>query len=75
MKNPTRKIKIHNVEGTVKRTGKTVVLVLKPDKNTILELHFGDPDQLMDFAILMIGEMAQVFPEHEASRLWMDDNF
>ena len=35
--NNTR-IEIYNVEGKVKRTGKTVML----------ELHFGDPEQLTD---------------------------
>jgi len=74
MDKPTR-IEIYHVEGKVKRTGKTVVLALYPDKDNVLELHFGDPMQLMNWFILMIDEMAKVFPDFEASKLWLDDNF
>lgn len=74
MSKPTR-IEIYNVEGKVKRTGKTVVLELYPDKNNTLELHFGDPVQLMNWFVMMIEEMAQVFPDFEASKLWLDDSF
>lgn len=71
---PINRIEIHNVEGKVKRKGESVVLELYP-AGGILELHFGDPDQLMNFWLLMIEEMAKVFPEHEASKLWLDDTF
>ncbi len=68
------RIEIHNVEGKVKRTGKTVVLELNTG-DTLLELHFGDPVQLMNFMVLMIEDMAKVFPDFEASKLWLDDSF
>lgn len=71
-KNP--RIEIYNLKGTVKRTEGAVVLELDTG-GTILELQFGDPDQLMNFFILGIEEMSKVFPEHEASKLWNDDTF
>ena len=73
MSEPTR-IEIYNVKGIVRRTDKTVVLeILTGD--TILEMHFGDPLQLMTFFVLMIEDMAKVFPDFEASKLWNDDSF
>lgn len=72
-KNPTR-LEIHNVVGTVKRSGKTVFMEIYTGGVT-LELHFGDPGQLMTWCLLMIQEMAKVFPEHEASKMWNDPNF
>lgn len=75
MDKQTNRIEIYNLEGKVKRTGKTVVLELYPDKNNVLELHFGDPTQMMNFFVLMIEEMAKVFPDFEASKLWLDDSF
>lgn len=71
---PPSKIEIYNVKGTVKRTEKTVYLELDTG-TTILDLHFGDANQLMNWFVLMIEEMAIVFPEHESSKLWKDDNF
>lgn len=78
--NPTR-IEIYNVEGKVKRTGKAVVLELNTGGG-ILELHLGDPEQLMNWFVLMMEEMAKVFPDFEASKLWfeasklwLDDSF
>jgi len=68
------RLEIYNVRGTVKKTDKTVVLELDTG-STILDLHFGDPEQLMNWFVLMIEEMAKVFPEHEASKLWLDDSF
>lgn len=70
----TNRIEIYNVEGNVKRTGKTVMLELNTGSG-ILELHFGDPEQLMNWFVLMIEEMAKVFPDFEASKLWLDDSF
>ena len=72
--NKPNKIEIYNVEGKVKKTGKTVVLELYTGGG-ILELHFGDPVQLMNWFVPMIEEMAQVFPDFEASKLWLDDSF
>lgn len=68
------RIEIYNVQGKVKRTGKTVMLELNTGGG-ILELHFGDPEQLMNWFVLMIEEMAKVFPDFEASKLWLDDSF
>jgi hypothetical protein len=68
------RVEIYNVQGTVKKTDKSVVLELNTG-TTILELHFGDAEQLMNWFVLMIEEMARVFPEHEASKLWLDDSF
>ena len=68
------RIEIYNVEGKVKRTEKTVVLEIDTGE-TILEMHFGDPIQLMNFLVLMIEDMAKVFPDFEASKLWLDDSF
>ena len=68
------RVEIYNVKGVVKKTDKTVVLELDTG-GTILDLHFGDATQLMNFFVLMIEEMAKVFPDHEASKLWLDDNF
>ena len=68
------RLEIYNVKGVVKRTEKTVVLELDTG-TTILDLHFGDPEQLMNWFVLMLEDMAKVFPDHEASRLWLDDNF
>jgi len=68
------RVEIYNVQGTVKKTEKSVVLELNTG-TTILELHFGDAEQLMNWFVLMIEEMAKVFPEHEASKLWLDDSF
>ena len=73
MSTPTR-IEICNIKGKVKRTPHTVVLELDTG-NTILEVHFGDPDELMNFFVLMMEDMAKVFPDFEASKLWLDDNF
>jgi hypothetical protein len=73
MNQPTR-IEIYNIKGKVKRTGKSVVLELDTG-DEILELHFGDPGQLMNMFVLMIEEMARVFPNSEASKLWLDDSF
>lgn len=70
----TKRIEIYNVEGKVRRTEKTVVLEIKTG-DTVLELHFGDPVQLMNFFVLTVEEMAKVFPEFEASKLWLDDSF
>ena len=67
-------IQIYNVEGKVKRTEKSVVLEIKTG-STVIEMHFGDPVQLMNFMVLMIEDMAKVFPEFEASKLWLDDSF
>jgi hypothetical protein len=69
-----RRIEIYNVQGVVKKTEKSVVLELDTG-STILDLHFGDPTQLMNFFVLMIEEMAKVFPDFEASKLWLDDSF
>jgi hypothetical protein len=66
--------KLHNVPGRVTSTEKTVVLEIDTG-NTILELHFGDPVQLMNLFLLAIEEMAKVFPDFEASKLWLDDSF
>lgn len=74
MSNTPNRIEIYNVEGKVKRTAKTVVLEINTG-NTVLEMHFGDPVQLMNFFVLMIEDMAKVFPEFEASKLWLDDSF
>jgi hypothetical protein len=70
----SKRIKIHNIKGRVKRTGKTVMLELDTG-SAIIELHFGDPVQLMNWFVLMIEEMAKVFPDFEASKLWLDDTF
>ncbi len=69
-----KQLKIYNVRGQVKATGKTVVLELNTG-DAILELHFGNPAKLMDFLVLMMEEMSQVFPDFEASKLWKDDSF
>lgn len=69
-----RRIEIYNVQGKVKKTEKSVVLELDTG-STLLDLHFGDPVQLMNFFVLMIEEMAKVFPDFEASKLWLDDSF
>ena len=68
------RLEIYNVKGVVKRTEKTVVLELDTG-TTILDLHFGDPEQLMNWFVLMMEDMAKVFPDFEASKLWLDDNF
>lgn len=68
------RFEIYNIEAKVKKTDKTVFLEI-PTGSTVLELHFGNPDQMMNFMVLMIEEMAKVFPDFEASRLWLDDNF
>lgn len=69
-------LEYYNVEGTVERTGTSVVMVIKPaSANVELKLHFSDPTQMMNFFVLMIEEMALVFPSFEASKLWKDDTF
>jgi hypothetical protein len=68
------RIEVYNIKGTVKRTQKTVVLELQTS-NGALELHFGDPTQIMNLFLLMIEEMAKVFPDFEMSKLWRDDSF
>ena len=68
------RVEMYNLKGTVRRTKKAVVMEIDAD-DTRLELHFGDPVQMMNFFVLMIEEMAQVFPEFEASKLWLDDSF
>jgi hypothetical protein len=68
------RIEIYNVQGRVKRTKRAVILEIDTGA-AIVELHFGDPIQLMNFFVLMIEEMAKVFPDFEASKLWLDDNF
>lgn len=68
------RFELYNLEAKVKKTTKTVYLEI-PTGATILELHFGDPVQMMNFMVLMIEEMSKVFPEFEASKLWLDDNF
>ena len=68
------RIEIYNIEGKVKRTGKTVMLELHTPGG-VLELHFGNPAQLMNWFVMMIEEMAKVFPDFEASKLWLDDSF
>lgn len=65
---------VHNIKGTVKRTNKTVMLELITNMG-ILELHFGDPNEIMNFFVLMMEELAKVFPESEAAKLWIDDTF
>ena len=67
-------VEIYNVQGKVKKTEKTVVLELDTG-NTILSLHFGDPTQMMNWFVMMIEEMSIVFPDCEASKLWLDDSF
>lgn len=68
------RVELYNLQGKVKRTEKSVVFEL--DTGTgFLELHFGDPVQLMNFFVLGIEEMSKVFPDFEASKLWLDDNF
>lgn len=71
--NPKR-IEIYNVKTTVKRTKKTVVIELNTG-DTILEIHFSDPARMMDFCVLLLEDMAKVFPDFEASKLWLDDSF
>lgn len=71
---PPKRIELYNVEGKIKRTEKSVVIELDT-KGTILELHFGDPVQLMNFLVLMMEDMAKVFPDFEASKLWLDESF
>lgn len=66
--------KLHNLPGRVTSTAKTVVLEIDTG-NAILELHFDDPAQLMNLFLLAIEEMAKVFPDFEASKLWLDDTF
>jgi hypothetical protein len=68
------RVEIYGLKGKVRRTEKTVVMEIDTG-DTRLELHFGDPAQMMNFCLLMIEEMAQVFPDFEASKLWLDDNF
>ena len=68
------RVELYNIRGTVKKTEKSVVLELDTG-TTILDLHFGDPEQLMNWFVLMIEEMSKVFPDHEASKLWLDDSF
>ena len=68
------RLEIYNIRGNVRKTEKTVVLEIDTG-GTILEMHFGDPVQLMNFFILMIEEMAKVFPDFEASKLWLADGF
>ena len=75
MSDTPNRIEIHSIRGRVKRTQETVVLELDVKGGTILELHFGDPVQLMNFFVLMMEDMAKVFPESEASKLWLDDSF
>lgn len=69
-----RRRKLHNVPGRVTSAEKTVVLEIDAG-GAILELHFGDPVQLMNLFLLAIEEMAKVFPDFEASKLWLDDTF
>ena len=69
-----KQLRIYNVKGQIKATGKTVVLELNTG-DAVLELHFGNPVELMNFLVLMMEEMAQVFPDFEASKLWLDDSF
>jgi len=69
-----RHVEIYNIKGVVKRTEKAVVMVLDAG-SVIYEFHFGDPTQLMNFFVLMIDDMAKVFPDFEASKLWLDDTF
>jgi hypothetical protein len=72
--NRQNRMEIYNIQGKVRKTEKTVVLEINTG-GTILEMHFGDPAQLMNFFVLMIEEMAKVFPDFEASKLWLDDSF
>lgn len=69
-----KRIRLFNLQGTVKRTQNTVFIEIEA-QDTVLELHFGDADQLMNFFVLGIEQMAQVFPNHEASKLWNDPDF
>lgn len=68
------RVEVYNARGTVKKTEKSVVLEINTGTE-ILELHFGDADQIMNWLLLMIEEMAQVFPEHEASKLWQEGGY
>lgn len=68
------RIEMYNLEGKVKKTDKAVFLELDTG-NTILELHFGNPVEMMNWMVLMIEEMSKVFPDFEASKLWLDDSF
>ncbi len=68
------RFELYNIEAKVKKTAKTVYLEI-PTEATVLELHFGDPAQMMNFMVLMIEEMSKVFPDFEASKLWLDDSF
>ena len=71
---PKSELEFYHLEGTIKRTDKSVVIELDTG-GTILKLHFSDPVQLMNFFVLMIEEMSKVFPDFEASKLWLDDSF
>ena len=68
------RFELYNLEAKVRKTEKTVFLEI-PTGSAILELHFGDPVQMMNFMVMMIEEMSKVFPEFEASKLWLDDSF
>lgn len=68
------RVEMYNVQGKVRRTEKSVVMEVDTG-GTRLELHFGDPVQMMNFCMLMIEEMSEVFPDFEMSKLWKDDTF
>lgn len=68
------RVEYYNIKGTIKRTERSVVMEIDTG-GVILELHFADPAQLMNYFVLMIEQMAEVFPDFEASKLWKDDGF
>jgi len=71
---PPTRLEFYHVQGKVKRSEKSVIFEV--DTGTgVFAFHFGDADQLMNFFVLAIEEMTKVFPDHEASKLWMDDTF
>ena len=68
------RIEMYGVQGTVRRTERAVIVQLDA-VDTRFEMSFRDPAQMMNFMILMIEEMSKVFPDFEASKLWLDDSF
>lgn len=64
----------HHVRGTVKsQEGKVILSVTTNEGNW--DLSFDNPDELMNFLLLTIEEMVKVFPNHPASKMWLDPNF
>lgn len=64
------RFELYNVEGTIKRTDKAVVMEIQSGGSSIFALHFEDPEQMTKFFVLMMEQMFVMFPDYEPSKLW-----